>query len=126
MDTLFFSSKIGQNYDNIKWKSNKNWKLINGLDSCGYILYKHYIITFGGQITSDKRTDVIYILNMKDNNNLGWTELKHIKCPIASQYCAILDSHNNVRLFTKYNEEYVIKLYSSGIINFRKLYCRCK
>ncbi len=73
--------------------------------------------TFLHEVTSDKRTDVIYILNMKDNNNLGWTELKHIKCPIVGSYCAILDSHNNVHLFTKYNKQKVPKHCSINILS---------
>eukprot|EP01084_Bolivina_argentea_P125450 222266_1 len=109
LNSLFISSPVIQmNKTNktIKWQLK--CKLVKGLFGCGYILYDNtYIITFGGSHSWAEYIDTIFVLNIKQNGN--WFELKQIKCPLPSAYLAILDSENNIHLFTQHNKHAVKK-----------------
>ena len=76
LDSFLFSSEIkDDNYDNIEWQSSAKYKLKTPLTTCGYILYKCYIITFGGYTLGGKYIDAIYILDLE--SDIGWIELEH-------------------------------------------------
>eukprot|EP01084_Bolivina_argentea_P065098 118678_1 len=118
MDRFIISSPIKyNNFKNIQWTENINYKLPLRVNGCGFVLYKDCIILFGGQTDGDIFLDTIYLLKLNGSNN-GWIKLEHIKCPIKSQYIAVLDSNQKyVHLFTKSNKwpEYkqsVLKHYS--------------
>eukprot|EP01083_Nonionella_stella_P064470 168017_1 len=82
--------------NNVKWKSMKLWRCPKPVMRCGYISYKHYVIMFGGS-TKRGKMDSIYVLNVL-NENKGWIEVKHLKCPKKSNYVAVLDRNNDVHL----------------------------
>ena len=57
----------------------------------GYVIYKDYIIIFGGtehKARSRKYFDNIYVLDISDREN-EWKEI-NIKCPQKSTYLAVL------------------------------------
>ena len=83
------------------WTEKTKWKLPFGNHLCGYILYKHYVIIFGGSTNPQSFEDSIYLLNLESDD--GWKELKHIKCPIKAEYMAVL-SDNHVHLFLGSNQ----------------------
>eukprot|EP01083_Nonionella_stella_P056639 149028_1 len=80
----------------VTWKTMPVWKCHQRVIRCGYIAYKHYIIMFGGSAKRGK-TVSIYVLNVL-NKDKGWIELKHLKCPIKSNWVAVLDGNNDVHL----------------------------
>ena len=103
MLTDFYMSSCIKNdeYESIEWKLEEKNKLIEGVAGCGYIVYEHFIVVLGGEVDDDMFTDKIYVLDLKRNN--GWREMKHIRCPLASQYRACLDGDGNLHLFTRVN-----------------------
>eukprot|EP01084_Bolivina_argentea_P065099 118683_1 len=118
VDSFIMSSPIKcNNFNNIQWTENIDYKLPLVVAACGFVLYKDCIILFGGQTDGDIFLDTIYLLKLNGSNN-GWIKLEHIKCPIKSQYIAVLDSNQKyVHLFTKTNkwpkcEQSVLKHYS--------------
>ena len=82
----------------------RKWKLPMPLMAFGYVIFKHYLLIFGGSTSGDKFQDAIYLLNLRDVNK-GWKKLIHIKCPIASNYIAVLlkDDKNTVHIFATGN-----------------------
>ena len=113
----FYVSSVGS-VENFKWRLQSKYKLRNGICNCGYILYRQYIITFGGQLGAGEFTDKIYVLDLK--SNVGWFELGHIECPLKGNYKAILDGDGRVHLFCNANEwpnweDSVIKHYAIPI-----------
>ena len=110
MDTFYISS-----IRNFEWKLQPKYKLKTGTCYGGYILNKDYIIMLGGETSSGVYTDKIYVLDLKRSN--GWEELKDVKCPVKSNYMAVLDVDINIHLYTQINEwpkweESVVKNYS--------------
>ena len=79
------------------------------LVGCGYVLYKKYIICFGGWINK-QFIDTIYLLNLETNS--GWMEVKNAKCPMKSSYRAVLATNNDIHLFTTVNQ----KPYSQSVV----------
>ena len=63
----------------------------------GYILYRHYIIIFGGKIGLNEFLDSIFILDLY-NKDKGWIE-SDVRCPKKNGYKAILTSNNDIHLF---------------------------
>eukprot|EP01083_Nonionella_stella_P135987 413631_1 len=98
--TLFISSAISGDISAIEWCGG--WQLLRGVVGCGYITYKQYMIIFGGRSSYNEYMDAICVLNVESDT--GWQQLKHIKCPVASQYVAVLSRDNNVHLLTAYNK----------------------
>eukprot|EP01083_Nonionella_stella_P064469 168014_1 len=84
--------------NNVKWKSMKLWRCPKPVMRCGYISYKHYVIMFGGS-TKRGKMDSIYVLNVL-NENKGWIEVKHLKCPKKTHWLAVLDRNNDVHLLS--------------------------
>ena len=72
----------------------------------GYILYKHYILTFGGRIYTKgsgwSYTDSIHLLDL--NKEYGWKEVKHIKCPYPGHFVEVITTNNIIHLFTETNK----------------------
>ena len=102
VDAFHISSIIKcDDFKHIEWTIKPEYKLKDGIFSCGYILFKDFIVIFGGDDGRDFH-DEIYALDLKRND--GWVQLKHIKCPLKSQYRAILDGDGYVHLFTRINE----------------------
>eukprot|EP01084_Bolivina_argentea_P224534 379656_1 len=118
------STIIADKYNDIEWLVKKNYKLKEPAAQCGYLLYKHYILRFGGFYK--EFMDTIYLLDLNQDN--GWIKLNHVRCPMASQYLAILDSNNYIHLFTTINKfpkwsDSVNKHYSIAIYAiFRAIY----
>ena len=123
---FYESSEInGEEMDDIKWTLREEFEVKHGLTSGGYVLFEDYVITFGGDraVPGDDNSDIdvsddIYVLNLKKSE--GWIKMKHIKCPLGSQYRAVLDEDENVHLFTRFNkwpnwQESDIKHYSSPV-----------
>ena len=110
LDTFSMSSTIKQNeVDNVpNFNIIQKWKLPMPLYRFGHIIFQNYLLIFGGFTTGKKFVDSIYILDL-NNDNEGWKELKHIKCPIPSQYSAVLTNEMNVHLFAGYNNVIVSK-----------------
>ena len=97
VDTFYASSM-----KNVEWKLELKYKLKSGLCCGGCVMYKQYIITFGGEVSLGRFTDKIYVLDLKCD--MGWVELKHIQCPIAGDYVVILDGDDRIHLFSSINE----------------------
>ena len=103
IDTVKISSKIiSDNHKKPKWINKPQWKLPTCMMSFGYVLYKHYVITFGGDTFDEKYMDSIYFLNLQRGD--AWKQLKHIKCPLKSGFNAILTSDNKIHLFANINK----------------------
>ena len=103
VNTFWISSEIkGNEGGDIEWTLKPKYKVPNSVLGCGYVLYKHFILIFGGKIKSAVYSDNIYILDLK--NDIGWIKIKHIKCPLCSVYRAVLDEENNVHLFSRINK----------------------
>ena len=99
-DEFLISNEIKPDSNDIlEWDK---YKLPKNLEMCGYILYKHYIVIFGGEGTGNKFTDTIYLLDLK--KDFDWKEVKHIKCPMKSKYVATVTADNMVHLFTEINK----------------------
>ena len=113
MNRFCLSSKIKPDYNHqIKWEIKPENKLIKGMYGCGHVLYKNFIVTFGGY-TKDGYTDNIFVLNMESNTK--WMEIQHIRCPIKSRYEAALTPNNEVHLWSTHNDQGVYKHYSIPI-----------
>ena len=91
----FYCDEIKDGYS---WFEIDNFRLEKGMSGCGYIMYKHFIITFGGYANGEGHIDKIYLLDIEDRNK-GWKEILHIKCPAKGEYRAVLTSDNNIHLF---------------------------
>lgn len=77
------------------WTQIDEFTLPHNIYGCGYIIYKQFILIFGGFIGS--YTNSIYFLNLKDDDS-KWLRAE-MKCPKKSEYRAILTSNNDVHLF---------------------------
>ena len=102
VNNVMISSKIKSNdTDAPKWTMNPKYQLPIPLGHFGHILFKHYVIIFGG---NDGKTfkDSIYSLDLQRDD--GWQKLMHVKCPVASNYIAGLASDNKVHLYTMVNK----------------------
>ena len=104
---FLISSKINDkdDHDNILWIEKPEWKLPKRIYRFGHVLYKHYIIIFGGNTNKSYSgfvsENTIYVLDL--NCDDGWEEIKHIKCPLSSNYLAVLTDDNYVHLITETN-----------------------
>ena len=75
---LHISSKIvkDKKYDNVHahdkivWTMKPEWKLPKAVVCCGYILYRRYMIIFGGIVDDDVFLDSIYLLDLEKSE--GW------------------------------------------------------
>ena len=81
----------------IRWKKNDHFTLKKPLYGSGYIHYNHRIIIFGGVTSGYTKVDDIYILDVRSKK--GWIR-SPIKCPMESEYVAVLDHQQRVHLFT--------------------------
>lgn len=109
IDTFAVSNIIKQDeYENIKWTIKDEQKLPKKLHGFGYILYKNVIVIFGGKEKGGVYSDTIYALNI-DKDDGQWEEIKDIKCPLHSEYLAIL-THSN-------NDELLVSGYARSISN---------
>ena len=102
INTLWISSEIKDEEDedfDIKWEIKPEFEMKTTLNKCGYILYRNYLITFGGDADCAEFIDTVYILDLEDD--VGWIELKHIKCPIKGRYLAIMDDNKVIHLFNE-------------------------
>ena len=95
--------EIDDENETIKWTNKYEWTLPTKNDTCGYILYEHYLVIFGGQATAFEYLDTIYFLDLTKHDE-GWKELEHIKCPLPSKYLPVLAPNNHVHLFTETNK----------------------
>jgi len=104
MDTFSMSLEIKDNeVENvIKFNTKQQWKLPIPLCGFGHVLFKNFILIFGG-IADRKYLDTIYLLDLKKSNQ-GWTVLKHTKCPLKSEYLAVLAAGDNIHLFATLNK----------------------
>ena len=78
------------------WKECDDLRLKFGMYGFGYILYEHYIVTFGG-CTVRGYIDDIFVLDL-ENTKYGWNR-SYVKCPKKSQYKAIITAKGEVHLF---------------------------
>ena len=78
------------------WAKVEDFNLPHPMSGFGYVLYKDYIVTFGGH-TGNSCIGNIFILDLKDKDK-GWINSK-IVCPKRNEYRAILTSDNDVHLF---------------------------
>lgn len=89
-----------------EFEDKPKWRLPLPLRFFGHVLYKHYLLIFGGITTNNNYIDSIHLLDLDDDNG-GWKELRHIKCPHPSVYIATLTGDGiecNVHLFTRINK----------------------
>ena len=102
VDTFMISSEIKEDDDEngLEWDIKEEFKCKQPVTKCGPIVYGKYLILFGGD--ADVYIDTIYLLDLE--GDVGWIELKHLKCPIPSAYLAVLTDDNFVHLFTEINE----------------------
>ena len=88
--------------DELEWTVRNEYKLPMPLYRCGYVLYKSFLVIFGGAPDGDF-VDNVYLLDLDDN--IGWIELEHIKCPIKGRYMAVIDEDNFLHLFSEVNHK---------------------
>ena len=93
---------MGKVNDITNFDIKQKCKLSIPIRDCGHILFKNYIIIFGGQSRSGY-LDSIYLLNLNKKND-GWKQLS-VKCPILSHYIAVLAPDNTVHIITRYNKD---------------------
>ena len=104
LQSFYLSSMIASDqFDKIKWDIIAEFRFKQAVCYCGYILFDHFIITFGGEPKWGTFTDAIYVLDLKGDK--GWVKMQHIKCPMPSSYKAVLDGDKNVHLFTTNNKK---------------------
>ena len=98
------SGEMHKNHDGKinKWTINDKYKFETPVIFHSCLQYKHYVLVFGGSVQARAFTDSIYLLDL--NNNDGWKELKHIKCPCPSHYIVTITEHNMVHLLMEYNK----------------------
>ena len=103
-DAFYMSSVINaEQFDNIEWVLRPEFAVNHRFSSFGHIIYGDYIVTFGGDDFEHKGcTHDIYALDLR--KDAGWIKLEHIRCPIKSQYRAVLDGNDEVHLFTRFNK----------------------
>ena len=90
----------------IEWVLAPQYTLKQPMNAFGYIQHGPFIVTFGGHgemlnarsrhVIDYGKLDKIYILDLRDNR--GWTE-SPIKCPMKTEYHAVLDDLQRVHLF---------------------------
>ena len=103
IDTVSMSQPLTkENVGMINWTIQSQWKLPKGLNESGFVLYRNYILLFGG-LSDLGYENIIYLLNINGYNH--WQKLEHITCPISGCYVAILTPDNEIHLFLGYNEE---------------------
>ena len=91
----------------LEWTIKPKWNTSLPLDHVAYVLYEHYLLTFGGAANFNGVNDIqyqdgIYLLDLDRDD--GWQELEHIVCPIPSNYLATLTPDNYVHLFLTTNK----------------------
>eukprot|EP01084_Bolivina_argentea_P070676 128514_1 len=123
MDKFIMSSPIKNlktkknNHSDIHWFEKLTCKLPEPINGCGYILYKDYVITFGGSTHGGKKLDSMYLLDLKNTNN-GWIQLTHIKCPVKSKFIAVLDENtNNIHLFARVDNKKHFSIPINSVLN---------
>ena len=81
------------------WTMMDDLKLQRKMDSFGLIMYKDFIITFGGECSDGvfPYHDDIFILDLR-NRNKGWTK-SDVECPAMREPRAVLTKDNTVHLF---------------------------
>eukprot|EP01083_Nonionella_stella_P318959 1168246_1 len=103
LSSFWMSSPIKPNQKrNIEWSRKDAFALNDTRYRCGYTLYKHFIITFGGEVKQSEYTDAVFVLDLEKQT--GWVKVNRIKCPIKSQYFATVTPNKMVHLFTGINQ----------------------
>eukprot|EP01083_Nonionella_stella_P094979 266594_1 len=99
LDSFYLSSDIKQNASNhISWTLKRRFKLKHPLSNFGYVLYKQYVIIFGGQIGYPSvDTNRIYVLDLEGHT--GWKMIPNITCPVSNSFYAVL-AGNSIHIFT--------------------------
>ena len=106
VDKFYIISNVNKDED-ITWKEMDEYKLIKPMESCGYIMYKHYAITIGGH--DGNYLDGVYLLSLNANSKEssgkhqdgGWKKIEHIKAPASKAFHAVLTRDNYVHLLSK-------------------------
>ena len=91
------------NTDEIKWELQPNYAFKEPIYNFGYVLYMDIIIIFGGVNKNGIYLNTISILNLKDKKT-GWIELKHIKCPLKSDYIATITEDCFIHILSEINQ----------------------
>ena len=103
LDTVLISEEITKDHVGCpKWMEKPEWRLPRALACCGHILYRDWVIIFGGVSTAFEYLDRIYLLDLSGDN--GWQELTHLRCPMTSRYLAVM-CDGDVHLFAGYNKD---------------------
>ena len=88
----------------IDWKLASEYKLQHTTDGFGYIQHGPFIVMFGGvdPLSEDSSIDDICILDLRKKT--GWIQ-SPMRCPRQGRYDAVLDSRQNVHLYTQFDLE---------------------
>ena len=106
--TFLISDEIDEDIDEnytIKWTEKKEWKLPKKIYRFGHVIYKDYVIIFGGNMFDRSKSGCyamlngIYVLDLQSND--GWEEIKHIECPLGADYIVTLAPDNFIHLVTE-------------------------
>ena len=120
-DVCMITAEIKPDDDNDpEWKEKPEWKLPKLMNQFGLVLYKHYILIFGGGIWDHIKVTyqtAIYLLDLDGNESEGWKELNHIKCPDGAWYNAVITMDNYVHLISTSTREDEYSHYSLHIAN---------
>lgn len=103
ISSFYSGSKPSKPDSPIIWKQSHHYALPLGLDGFGSIHYGSFILIFGGTTNHHQNSDDIYISDLKQKET-GWIRSK-LKCPLKSDYVAVLDQQMNVHLFTRLREK---------------------
>ena len=67
----------------------------------------------GGYTSKNGSSDKIFILDL--HSNVGWVEVTHLRCPLASNYVAVLTEDDDVHIMTNVNTSDEPKHYAVSI-----------
>ena len=100
IDSFYIGTlKNGDPSEPIEWQLAPEYRLKQKMCRFGWIQCGHFIVTFGGSLDSDRYTDKIYTLDLRQN--CGWIE-SPVKCPKKEYFRASLDDSQHVHLNARY------------------------
>ena len=75
-----------------KWTKKKSCVLPYGFIACGHVVWRQWLLLFGGQFGPAQFSNDVYVLNLAQIGKGGarWTKLHHLECPFRSRFHAVL------------------------------------
>jgi len=90
---FWMSSKVtGTPSVSLKWTRHKQCALPMGYVSAGYVVWRQWLLLFGGKYAPSKNSNEVLLLNLAqvEQGEARWAKLQHIECPVRSRFHAVL------------------------------------